>query len=191
MFLYLHRKEHPDWRSKVHGEERDDGCFWDVVRSSPVDIHWRLRGAYCLQSSGRLVLMMAAISRLRWGTRRILMFLKRDASFHSCDILPRRLLNPYHANYMEVFVSWGTDSRLVGPWVLSILLNQQSVTLFTRARHWPLSWAIRIHSTSLYSLFLRSILILSFYLCLCLPSDIFSLGFPVKKSVLIVINRLK
>jgi hypothetical protein len=50
--------------------------------------------------------------------------------------------------------------------------------VFTRALHWSLSWAISIQSTPSHPISLRSILILSTYLRLGLPSGLFPSGFP-------------
>jgi hypothetical protein len=51
-------------------------------------------------------------------------------------------------------------------------------TLRFNTLHWVLSWAISIQSTLSQSIALRSILILSTHLRLCLPSEFFSSGFP-------------
>jgi len=47
------------------------------------------------------------------------------------------------------------------------------VTMFTRARHWSLSWAGYIQSTTSHPLYLISILILSPHLCVGLSSGLF------------------
>jgi hypothetical protein len=52
--------------------------------------------------------------------------------------------------------------------------------VFTRAFHWSLSWARSIQSIPLHPISLRSILILSSYLHLELPSNLFPSGFPTK-----------
>jgi hypothetical protein len=44
-------------------------------------------------------------------------------------------------------------------------------TLFTRALHWSLSWAISVRSTPSHPIYLRSILIFSAHLRLGLPSE--------------------
>jgi hypothetical protein len=56
--------------------------------------------------------------------------------------------------------------------------TRRFITVFTRARHWSLSWARWILSTSSRPLPLRSILILSYHLCLGLPSGVFPSDFP-------------
>jgi hypothetical protein len=50
-------------------------------------------------------------------------------------------------------------------------------TVFTRALHWSLSWAISIQSTPSHPISLRSILILSTHLRLGYPSSRFTSGF--------------
>jgi hypothetical protein len=54
------------------------------------------------------------------------------------------------------------------------------VTVFTRARHWSLAWAIWIQFTLSLLVSLKPILILSSYLRLGLPSGLFPLGYPTK-----------
>ena len=54
------------------------------------------------------------------------------------------------------------------------------ITAFTSARQLPLSWASSIQSMFLHPTSWRYILILSFHLCLGLPSVIFPSGFPTK-----------
>jgi hypothetical protein len=52
-------------------------------------------------------------------------------------------------------------------------------TVFTTSLHWSLSWAIWIQSTPSHPISLRSILILSTYLRLGLPSGLFPSGLPI------------
>jgi hypothetical protein len=54
------------------------------------------------------------------------------------------------------------------------------IILFTRARHWSLSWVKWIQSIRSHPISLRSILLLSFHLRVGLPSGLFSFGFPTK-----------
>ena len=54
------------------------------------------------------------------------------------------------------------------------------ITLFTSAHHLSLSWASTIHSMPPHPTCWRSILILSFHLCLGLPSGLFPSGFSTK-----------
>jgi hypothetical protein len=58
-------------------------------------------------------------------------------------------------------------------------------TVFTRAFHWSLSWAISIQSTPSYPISLRSILILSTHLRLGLPSGLFR----VKRTAKLKLKR--
>jgi hypothetical protein len=55
-------------------------------------------------------------------------------------------------------------------------------TVFTRALHWSLSWATSIQSTPPHLISLRTILILSTYLRLSLPSGLFPSVFPTNNS---------
>jgi hypothetical protein len=73
------------------------------------------------------------------------------------------------------------------PSVVQLLKNfeefywtRRFITVFTRVLHWSLSWARSIQSTVTHPITLRSILILSTYLRLGLPSSLFSSGFPNK-----------
>jgi hypothetical protein len=50
--------------------------------------------------------------------------------------------------------------------------------VFTRALHGSLSWASSIQSISSHPISIRSILILSTYLSLCLHNGLFPSGFP-------------
>jgi len=52
--------------------------------------------------------------------------------------------------------------------------------VFTRSRHWSLSWAKWIQSTFFHPISQRSIFILFSHLCLGLPSGLFPSGFPTK-----------
>jgi hypothetical protein len=54
------------------------------------------------------------------------------------------------------------------------------ITVLTRTRHWLLSWATCVHSTSSHPISLLSIQILSSHLRLGLPSGLFLSGFPTK-----------
>jgi hypothetical protein len=52
--------------------------------------------------------------------------------------------------------------------------------MFTRDLQWSLSWVTWIQSTPSHTISLRSILILSYHLCLDLPHGPFPSGFPNK-----------
>jgi hypothetical protein len=52
--------------------------------------------------------------------------------------------------------------------------TRRFITVFTRALHWSRSWASTIQSIPHHSISLRSIVMLSCYLCLCLPSGLLS-----------------
>jgi hypothetical protein len=52
--------------------------------------------------------------------------------------------------------------------------------MFTQACRWTLSWTSWIQFTSLIPISLRSILMLSSHICLCLPSGLLFSGLPTK-----------
>jgi hypothetical protein len=62
---------------------------------------------------------------------------------------------------MELSPSWGAANCAALQELPSILWNPRFNTVFTRALHWSLSWAISIQSTPSHSISQRSILILS------------------------------
>jgi hypothetical protein len=68
----------------------------------------------------------------------------------------------------------------VGPTSPHFMDPEDHLTVFTRARHWSLSWGRWIQSTPCHSISLRSILIPSYHLWLDLPSGLFPSGFPTK-----------
>jgi hypothetical protein len=59
-------------------------------------------------------------------------------------------------------------------------ITRRFITVFTRTRHWYLSWARWIQSTTSHRITVRCILILSSYLCQRLPNGNFLSGFPNK-----------
>jgi len=58
--------------------------------------------------------------------------------------------------------------------------SQMFITVFVTSRHWSLYWAIWIQSTTSHPISLRSVLILSYHLCLSRPSGVFPSGFSTK-----------
>jgi hypothetical protein len=75
-------------------------------------------------------------------------------------------------NYMNH--SWEATSKEIPRHLWTL------ITVFTRAHHWPQSWARTIQSTLFHPISLRRILILSFYLRLGPPSGLFPSGVPTK-----------
>lgn len=57
--------------------------------------------------------------------------------------------------------------------------NSRAIAANTKSRHCFHSWARCHHLRSLYPISLRSILIFSSHLCLCLPNGLFPLGLPI------------
>jgi len=74
--------------------------------------------------------------------------------------------------------------RLTGPQLVkkfpAFYITQRFVTALTSARHLFLSWTTSIHSMPPHPTYWKSVLILSFHLCHCLPDGLFPLGFPTK-----------
>jgi len=56
--------------------------------------------------------------------------------------------------------------------------TRKFITMFTRVRHWSLSWVKCVRSTPSNPISLRSSLILSFHVRLGLPSSLFHSGLP-------------
>ena len=107
----------------------------------------------------------------------------------------------YHTNLgtvLEVQVTWNNIEKKIflTPWsrvLLEKLIGFQLIkklptfyttwrfnTAFTSARHLSQSWASSIQSIILHSTSWWSILMLSFHLCLGLPSVLFLSGFPTR-----------
>jgi hypothetical protein len=64
------------------------------------------------------------------------------------------------------------------------------ITAFTRARHWPQSWARWIQATTSHPIYPRSILILFSDLCIGFPSDLFRSGVPNKSLHAFLISHM-
>jgi hypothetical protein len=79
---------------------------------------------------------------------------------------------------MELSPSWEDTSCAATQNFPAIYGIQRFITMFTRSLHWSLSWTKSIQSIPPHPVSLRSILILSAYLCLGLPSGLFPSGFP-------------
>jgi hypothetical protein len=109
------------------------------------------------------------------------------------------LWNKYHDQNTRFHIPGGTTLHLLVPFlhetwswalpekplVVQLLKNfpifcgtRKFITVFTRACHWSLFWAILIQSIPPHSISLWSILILSTHLRLRLPSGIVPPGFP-------------
>jgi hypothetical protein len=63
--------------------------------------------------------------------------------------------------------------------------------VFTRALHWSLSWASSIQSLPSHSIPLRSILILSTYQRLGIPSGLFPSGFPTNILYVFLVSSIR
>jgi len=85
-------------------------------------------------------------------------------------------------NLQDGYVMLKGFTQLVNK-LLTFYKNQRFITMSTRACHFSLSWARCIKSTLFHPISLTSILILSSYLCLCLPSPPFK--FSSQKNVCI------
>jgi hypothetical protein len=109
----------------------------------------------------------------------------QDYTFCSLDLnilvplVPSSLFS-YHSHSW----SWALPEK---PPIVQLLKNfpayygtRRFITVFTRALHWSLSWARSIQSIPHHPIFLRSILILSINLRLCLLTGLVPSGFPTK-----------
>jgi hypothetical protein len=86
---------------------------------------------------------------------------------------------------VEQSPSWKANNHSVSQEVPRLLWNQMFITVFTTARHWPLSWARCIQFTTSHPISLHSILILSSSLRLGLPSGLLPSGFYIKNNVFV------
>jgi hypothetical protein len=94
--------------------------------------------------------------------------------------------------------SWFINSMELKPPVPPLLKNFATfhrtwrfITVFTRALHWPLSWARAIHSISPHPISLRSLLILSSHLRLGLHSGLFPSDFLTRIIYTRVIPKVR
>jgi hypothetical protein len=76
---------------------------------------------------------------------------------------------------MELSPSWESNCFSTSQQIPHILWNPKFITVFTSSHHLSLCWASSIQSTSR-----RSILTLSFHLCLGLQNGLFLSDFPTK-----------
>jgi len=83
-------------------------------------------------------------------------------------------------NLSRKIFSW--DDSLADHEIPYLSWNPKFLTVFTRARHWSLSWVTWIPSTTSYPIFRRSILILYSILCLHVTSSLFPSDFRTKIS---------
>jgi len=91
---------------------------------------------------------------------------------------------------MEQSPFWETNRFSASQEIPRILWNPKFITVFTSARHMSLSWANLIQSTPLHPTSWKFILILSSYLHLGLPSDLFPSGFPTKTLCTPLLSRI-
>jgi hypothetical protein len=75
---------------------------------------------------------------------------------------------------------WEADSQLARQKFTPFYGTRRIITIFTKVRHWSLSWASWIRSISSYRIYLRSILILSSYLRLGFLSYLGFASLPLK-----------
>jgi hypothetical protein len=79
---------------------------------------------------------------------------------------------------MDLSPSWEAASCAATHKLSNILWNPKFITVFTRALHWSLSWAIPIQSIPFHPFSQRSILILSTHLRCGISSGLFPSSFP-------------
>jgi hypothetical protein len=76
--------------------------------------------------------------------------------------------------------SWEVNSHSASQKITHFYGTRRFIAVFTRARHWFLSWARWIQSTPAHPISLRHILILSSHLRLGFTSCLLPLGFPTE-----------
>ena len=110
-----------------------------------------------------------------WSWTLSLMRLRVQLFPLSPDRRPVYLFSPWNRVLLEKL----TGSQLVKKFP-TFYGTRRIITTFTSARHLPLPWASPIHSMPPRPTSWRSILILSSYLRLGLPSGLSPSGFPIK-----------
>ena len=81
---------------------------------------------------------------------------------------------------MEQSPSWEAKRLSTSQEIPTFYRTQSFITMLTSAQHLSLSWASSIQPMPLHPTSWRSILILSYHLCLGFTSCLFPLGFPTK-----------
>jgi len=93
--------------------------------------------------------------------------------FRTWDTKLFRVLWVCQTNSMEQITSWEAVTQVVKKFPV-VYGTSSFIIMYTRARHWSLSWARWIRSTTpSRPIFLRSIPVLSSHLRLGLPNDLF------------------
>jgi hypothetical protein len=86
----------------------------------------------------------------------------------------------YQTNSMEQSPSWEANSHSASQEITRLSWTWRFRIVFTRSRHWSLSWARWIQATPSQPTSLISILILSSNLCVSLQNGLFPSCFPTK-----------
>jgi hypothetical protein len=136
---------------------------WDSM------VHWQMLAAGIKEHHGNSVrigcLVLQPVERDSDGsslsqTARLIWLLTTWLTLWGRDLLEKLIVTQLVKKFPAFYGTW------------------RFITVFTRARHWSLSWARWIQSTHSHPTSLRSILILSPPLCLGLPRGLFPSGSP-------------